>query len=132
MGVDNNSHISVYSFNIKKGITLSFFVGFVSSFLGIGGGIIHVPALISLLDFPAHVATATSHFVLAIMAFVATIVHIMNGTLQHGWRTALYLGTGVVIGAQPGAHFSNKVKPTAIIKALAIALIVVGIRLVFF
>jgi len=122
----------VYAFNIKQGTVLSFFVGFLSSFLGIGVGIIHVPALISLLDFPAHIATATSHFVLAIMAFVATIVHIMNGTLQHGWRTALYLGTGVVIGAQPGAHFSNKVKPTAIIKALAIALIVVGIRLVFF
>jgi uncharacterized protein len=122
----------VYSFNIKQGIILSFFVGFLSSFLGIGGGIIHVPALISLLDFPAHIATATSHFVLAIMALSGTIVHLMNGTLQHGWRTALYIGAGVVVGAQVGAHFSNRVKPKAIIKALAVALIVVGIRLVFF
>ncbi|WP_218148511.1 hypothetical protein [Parafilimonas terrae] len=32
----------------------------------------HVPALISLLDFPAHVATATSHFVLPIMALAGT------------------------------------------------------------
>jgi uncharacterized membrane protein YfcA len=66
------------------------------------------------------------------MALSGTIVHLMNGTLQHGWRTALYLGAGVVVGAQVGAHFSNRVKPEAIIKALAIALIVVGIRLVFF
>jgi uncharacterized membrane protein YfcA len=122
----------VYAFNIRQGIILSFFVGFVSSFLGIGGGIIHVPALISLLEFPAHIATATSHFVLAIMALSGTTVHLINGTLHQGWKAALYLGAGVVIGAQVGAHFSNRVHPKAIIKALAIALIVVGIRLVFF
>ena len=129
---DKSGNNYVYSFNIKKGIVLSFFVGFVSSFLGIGGGIIHVPALISLLDFPAHIATATSHFVLAIMALSGTIVHLINGTLQQGWRIAMYLGIGVIAGAQLGAYFSNKVKPKAIIKALAVALFIVGIRLVFF
>ncbi|MEP6683965.1 MAG: sulfite exporter TauE/SafE family protein [Parafilimonas sp.] len=121
-----------YSFNIKTGIILSFFVGFVSSFLGIGGGIMHVPALISLLDFPAHVATATSHFVLAIMALAGTITHLVNGTLQQGFKIALYVGIGVIAGAQVGAYFSNKVKPKGIVKALAVALIVVGVRLVFF
>lgn len=120
-----------YSFNIRTGIILSFFVGFLSSFLGIGGGIIHVPALISLLDFPAHVATATSHFVLAIMALSGTIVHLINGTLQHGIKTALYLGIGVITGAQLGAYFSNKVKPKGIVKALAVALLIVGVRLFF-
>ncbi|HEY2727989.1 MAG TPA: sulfite exporter TauE/SafE family protein [Parafilimonas sp.] len=122
----------VYSFNIKTGIILSFFVGFVSSFLGIGGGIMHVPALISLLDFPAHIATATSHFVLAIMALAGTIVHLANGTLQKGFKIALYVGIGVIAGAQVGAYFSNKVKPKGIIKALAVALVAVGMRLIFF
>jgi len=91
-----------------------------------------VPALISLLDFPAHIATATSHFVLAIMALAGTITHLVNGTLQQGLKTALYVGIGVIAGAQVGAYFSNKVKPKGIVKALAIALIVVGIRMVFF
>jgi uncharacterized membrane protein YfcA len=36
-------------------------VGVLSSLLGIGGGIIHVPAMVYLLGFPTHVATATSH-----------------------------------------------------------------------
>jgi hypothetical protein len=36
--------------------------------LGIEGGIIHVPALGYLLSFPVHIATATSHFILANMA----------------------------------------------------------------
>ena len=53
-----------YSFNRELGITISFLVGFIASFLGVGGGIIHVPAMVGLLNFPAHVATATSVFVL--------------------------------------------------------------------
>ena len=32
------------------GISISFFVGFISSIFGIGGGLIHVPALIYLMD----------------------------------------------------------------------------------
>ncbi|MGN6212096.1 sulfite exporter TauE/SafE family protein [Parafilimonas sp.] len=120
-----------YYFNIRTGIILSFFVGFLSSFLGIGGGIIHVPALISLLNFPAHVATATSHFVLAIMALSGTIVHLVNGTMQEGLRTALFIGIGVITGAQIGAYFSNKVKAKGIVKALAVALVIVGLRLLF-
>ena len=128
---DKLGHHYSYSFNIRTGIILSFFVGFLSSFLGIGGGIIHVPALISLLDFPAHVATATSHLVLAIMALAGTIVHLINGTLQQGIKTAFYIGMGVIAGAQAGAYFSNKVKPKGIVKALAVALIIVGLRLLF-
>ena len=118
-----------YSFNIKTGIILSFFVGFLSSLLGIGGGIIHVPALTSLLNFPTHIATATSHFVLAFMALTGTIVHLLKGTLQEGLRTAISIGIGVIAGAQLGASFSHRVKPKGIVRALAAALLVVGIRL---
>ena len=128
---DKLGHHYTYSFNIRTGIILSFFVGFLSSFLGIGGGIIHVPALISLLDFPAHIATATSHFVLMIMALAGTIVHIVNGTLLQGLKTALYIGIGVIAGAQVGAYFSNKIKPKGIVKVLAVALVIVGLRLLF-
>lgn len=118
-----------YSFNLKTGITLSFFVGFLSSMLGIGGGIIHVPALTGLLNFPTHIATATSHFVLALMALTGTIVHLATGTLEAGLRTAITIGIGVIIGAQVGALLSHKVKPKGIIRALAAALLLVGLRL---
>ena len=77
-----------YNFNPLVGIGISLAVGYLSSFLGIGGGIIHVPALVYLLDFPVHIATATSHFVLAIMALTGTLVHIYDrlpatGSGQH-------------------------------------------------
>jgi uncharacterized protein len=119
-----------YAFNPTIGIVLSVFVGFVSSLLGVGGGFIHVPALIQLLDFPVHIATATSHFVLAIMALTGTLVHVAHGAFVHGVRRTLLLGVGVVVGAQFGALLSNRVGGKLIIRGLAGALAFVGARLV--
>ncbi|UYQ91841.1 sulfite exporter TauE/SafE family protein [Chitinophaga horti] len=119
----------VFSFNIWNGILISFGVGFLSSMLGIGGGIIHVPALVSLLNFPIHIATATSHAILAVMALTSTIVHMVQGSFWEGWQTAVCLGIGVIAGAQLGAGLSHRIKPKGIIIALACALLIVGVRL---
>jgi len=119
-----------YAYNPIIGIVLSVFVGFASSLLGIGGGFIHVPALSRLLNFPVHVATATSHFVLAVMALTGTLVHIASGAFVHGVRRTALLAVGVVIGAQFGAALSNRVGGKIIIRGLAVALAFVGLRLI--
>jgi len=118
-----------YSFNLRLGILISFFVGFISSLLGIGGGIIHVPALTYLLHFPLHIATATSHFILAVMALAGTLVHIAQGTLRNSWQTMLLIGADVIVGAQLGARLSLKISARWITIAMAIALFFVGIGL---
>jgi uncharacterized membrane protein YfcA len=120
-----------YDFNWVLGMAISLIVGYVSSFLGIGGGIIHVPALSYFLNFPVHIATATSHFILAIMALTGTIVHILMGTFAHGVHRTIALAIGVILGAQIGARLSDKVHGRLIIQALAIALGIVGIRILF-
>jgi hypothetical protein len=97
--------------------------------LGIGGGIIHVPILVCLLSFPAHIATATSHFTLAVMALTGTIVHIATGIFSHGVRRTIFLAVGVLIGAQLGASLSSRIHSGWIIRSLAIALGLVGIRI---
>ena len=104
-------------------------VGYLSSFLGIGGGIIHVPALSYLLNFPVHIATATSHFILAIMALTATVVHIVTGAFHHGAHRTVALAIGVVLGAQIGARLSERIQGGWIIKGLAGALGLVGLRI---
>jgi uncharacterized membrane protein YfcA len=118
-----------YSFNPLLGVGISVFVGYLSSFLGIGGGIIHVPALAYFLHFPVHVATATSHFILAIMAFSATLVHILSGTFSHGVHRSISLSIGVLLGAQLGAHLSDRVKGIWMIRSLAVALGLVALRI---
>ena len=119
-----------FAYNLPLGVGVSGITGYISSLFGIGGGIIHVPLLSRALHFPVHVATATSHFVLAIMALTATIVNIAGGEFQHGfWRTVC-LSVGVLLGAQVGARLSNKIKGPWIIRALALALAIVGVRLI--
>jgi uncharacterized membrane protein YfcA len=126
---DRNGEHYHYAYNATVGVTLSVFVGYLSSVLGVGGGFIHVPALSGLLNFPVHVATATSHFVLAVMALTGTLVHVMTGVFAHGVRRTAILAIGVVLGAQAGARLSNRVGGTWILRGLAFAMVFVGIRL---
>ena len=119
-----------YSYNPAVGILLSLFVGYISSVLGVGGGFIHVPALSRLLNFPIHIATATSHFVLAIMALTGTIVHAAHGLFARGVARIATIAVGVVIGAQAGARLSTRVGGRWIIRGLAVAMLFVGLRLI--
>jgi uncharacterized membrane protein YfcA len=121
----------VYDVPVLRGVALSLVVGFVSSFLGIGGGVIHVPVLVQLLGFPLHVATATSHFVLAIMSGSATLTHLAQGSYHvgHGLRRALALSAGVVVGAQVGAWISHRTSARLIQRILSFALLAIALRL---
>lgn len=129
--VDATGRAYTYAIDPWLGVATSLAVGYLSSLLGIGGGIIHVPLLSQLLGFPVHVATATSHFVLAVMAFAGTAVHVATGTFRAGLRRTIALAIGVVIGAQLGARVSSRVRATWILRALGLALGLVGVRLLF-
>lgn len=119
-----------YHFSMPLGIGLSVIVGFFSSLFGIGGGIIHVPVLNRTLNFPVHIATATSQAILGFMALTGTVVHFLQGNLTGQFLTIAYLGLGAIFGAQIGARLSNFFKGSLIMRALAIALGVVGVRIV--
>lgn len=121
-----------YSYNLPQGIAYSAVVGFISSLLGIGGGVIHVPVMITLLRFPVHVAVATSHFVLAFMSGAGTAVHLGDGQLAGANIVrALLLSVGVVPGAQLGARIAQKLHGHAITRLLVLALVALGIRLLY-
>jgi len=121
----------VYSYKAWQGMTLSVGVGFISSLFGIGGGVIHVPAMIILLHIPVMYAVATSHFVLAFMSGGATIVHIIDGSLSGAEAVkAIALAVGAVPGAQIGAHLSHRIKGRAVLLMLGFAIVVLGARLI--
>jgi uncharacterized membrane protein YfcA len=115
---------------LLAGVCLSTVFGFLSSFLGIGGGFLYVPALVYLLRFPIHIATATSLFVLTITAFTGSATHVAAGLFHHGIRRALGLSIGAILGAQIAARLSRHIRGDWIIRSLAVALGLVGLRLV--
>ncbi len=129
--IDKHGNVYDYSYNLKWGIIISALVGFFSPLLGIGGGIIHVPAMVEWLHFPVHIATATSHFILAIMSLVSVVVHFFDGSYSDPKTLQLigWMALGVIPGAFLGAKLSHLVKGTFIIKALAISLAIVGGRI---
>jgi uncharacterized membrane protein YfcA len=128
--VDREGKTHAYAVPVRRGALYSLAVGFVSSFLGIGGGVIHVPLLVRALGFPTHIATATSHFVLAIMAGASTLTHVGLGSFGHGHgvRRAAALSIGVVAGAQLGAHISLRLRGAVIQWLLALALLALAAR----
>lgn len=118
-----------FTYPKKLGIFISVFVGFLSSILGIGGGVIHVPLMIYVLNFPPHVATATSHFILAVSSLAGSVSHIWLGHVV--WKPALAVGFGTVVGAQLGAFISKKTKPRIIVILLSVMMCILGLRLIF-
>lgn len=129
--VDREGETFTYSFNLRNGSILSAVVGYLSPILGIGGGIIHVPAMVEWLRFPVYIATATSHFVLAIMAMATVATHFYEGAYDDPAvvELVLSLALGVIPGAQLGAYLSGRLPAKAIIRALAVSLALVGIRI---
>jgi uncharacterized membrane protein YfcA len=117
-----------FRFNLWLALVISFFVGIASSFFGIGGGIIHVPALVFLLNFPVMIATATSHFILAMMSLIATSEHAWHGSLAPGLHLVAWLAPGVIVGAQIGGRLAHRIHGNLIIRILGAALALASIR----
>lgn len=78
--------------------------GFVAGLLGVGGGIVMVPAMAGPLRVPMKRAVASSLVAVAIFSVPALAAHIALGHVD--WRFALPLMAGVVPGAQLGAHMT--------------------------
>jgi uncharacterized membrane protein YfcA len=89
--------------------------------LGIGGGILYVPALVYLLRVPVHVATATSLFLLMITALPVAPTHFVMGPFQAGTGRAVALSIGAIPGAQACAMLSQKIHGEWIIRSLRVS-----------
>ncbi|MBI2369053.1 MAG: sulfite exporter TauE/SafE family protein [Deltaproteobacteria bacterium] len=128
--VDREGRAHRYSFALLPGLLLSLGVGFVASLMGISGGPIQVPLLVVVLGFPVPVATATSLFISSIITAVGTTTHLLVGDFVGAATRTLLLGIGMITGAQVGARLSERVRPRLVLRLLALALALLGARLI--
>jgi uncharacterized membrane protein YfcA len=75
--------------------------GLLSGLLGIGGGLVIVPALAGTLGFPLKRALGTSLVCVVVLVIPGTVVHAILGNID--WTAALLLALGAVPGARVGA-----------------------------
>ena len=103
-------------------------VGFISSFFGVGGGIIFVPVFIGVFRMPPHVVTATSTLAILLTSPVGLITHLAAHDVD--WLFALPLAAGGLIGGQIGPRIAKRLSSPQLVTALALLLFLTAISLV--
>jgi uncharacterized protein len=109
-------------------LALGFLAGTLTVFLGIGGGFILVPAMIYLLGMPARIVIGTSLVMILAVSAATTLVHALTTRAVDAVLAALLLAGGV-IGAQYGALLTLRIKPDLMRLALAVIILLVGLRM---
>jgi uncharacterized protein len=84
----------------------SFLAGDVSSLLGIGGGVIKVPALNAWCGVPLRAAAATSAFMIGVTATGGAVIYYGRGQLMPSLEAAAVLG--VQVGSWSGLRIGDK------------------------
>lgn len=105
--------------------------GFVSSMLGIGGGVIIVPALVFLLGMNQKMAQGTSLAVLSLpVAFIAAYNYHKAGFSD--WKIALMMVVTFVIGGYLGSKLVIGLDMAIVKKIFAVLMIVLAVKYLFF
>ena len=120
----------VYEYEFNEGLAIAFngLLGFVSTFLGTGGGFIRTPVLVAGFGFPVRVAVATSVFALAFYATAGAGVHAALGHVDW-YPTFAWAGAGFLVGSQVGARLGSRLPAVWLLRLLAALLIVMGASL---
>ncbi len=89
-------------------IIVSLFTGWLAGILGIGGGLIRMPALVYLIGCPTHLAVGTDLFEVAISGLYGTASYAYKGRVE--LLAAIIMLCGAAIGAQIGTVATKYVK----------------------
>lgn len=126
---DKNDNTFEYGYRPRVAMMISMFVGFLSGLFGVGGGSLLVPVMILLFLFPPHVATATSMFMVLLLAVVSSGAHITLGNVH--WLYTFALFPGAWFGAKIGAYMNIKLESNVLVFLLRIILMIIGGRMIY-
>ncbi|MEA2638758.1 MAG: uncharacterized protein QOF51_152 [Chloroflexota bacterium] len=128
---DSSGRVFTYAFSPMQAFIISLGVGFISALTGIGGGLVMVPAAITILHIPLLVATATSTFMLLFSSLTSTITHLILGDFDFAILVRIVLiSIGVLVGAQIGPRISGRIPQWAIVRLLTVGIAFIGVRLI--
>ncbi len=114
-------------------IIIGLAAGVLSGLVGIGGGIIMVPALVLALNYTQHQAQGTSLAVLTLPVVILASVNYYQKCREMGTpidlRVAGILAAGFIIGAYFGSMFAVKIDKEVLKKIFAFVLIYTAIKM---
>lgn len=104
-------------------------MGILSALLGIGGGILLVPILVTAFGFSQQLASGTSLAVMLPIALVGALRLTRPGLTD--WRLGARFGVGSILGALLGASLALAISGPTLRLIFAIVLLVVGARMAY-
>ncbi|MDR7073079.1 sulfite exporter TauE/SafE family protein [Fictibacillus barbaricus] len=100
-----NTKSDVYSFSWPKAIFIGFTGGFISTTLGVGGGFVMVPLLISIMNFHSRKAVGTSLVSVFLIVTAGFITYASSTQLEY--KLGILLILGALVGTQIGAKLTT-------------------------
>jgi len=108
-------------------IGASFFAGIISSFFGIGGGIIFVPLMVILMGLSMKNAAPTSQLILLFVSAAGMISHSILG--HSDFYLAGLLAAGAFAGGLVGARISLEIKENWLKIIVSIVMVAASVKL---
>jgi hypothetical protein len=108
-------------------IVVGLLAGVMSAALGVGGGIVYVPALVALFGFAQHEAQGTSLAVIVPTMIVAGVVH--GRARRVDWNLVLPLALASLVGGFFGARTALALDAVLLRRMFAVLLILASLRM---
>ncbi len=100
-------------------------IGFLTGFLGVGGGFVIVPVLVIALSWPMPVAVGTSLLVIALNSAVALAAR--TGQDDFAWDVIVPFTLTAIVGSLLGKKVADRVNATTLTRAFAALLVLVAV-----
>ena len=110
---------------------LGLLAGVISGGLGVGSGLVLIPALVLLFSVPQKPAQGIALTVMVPMALVGAIRYIANPDIKVDARLTSLVAVGAVAGAVVGSHLASVLPARVLKKAFAAFLLLVAARILW-
>lgn len=114
--------------NYVQAVFIGMVAGFASGYIGVGGGFIMVPMMMTLIRMPMKLTSGTSLVAVMILAVPGVITQIALGNVD--WAVGIFVALGSVPGAVLGSKAVPYIPERTLRFAFGFLLIVVGVLLI--
>lgn len=109
---------------VGKVVVCALAIGFLTGFLGVGGGFLVVPALVIALRMPMNSAVGTSLMIIAVNSVSSLVARV--GVAHFDWNVLVPFTLAAIIASVGGKRIADRLSGRALTRAFAVLLMLVG------
>lgn len=128
--ITTNTSVNVTAKKALAALFFGFLLGIAAGLIGVGGGEFRIPVLLYVLGFPVMSAVAVNLLIGLLTVAVSFITRLQTGLLnENAIAIAVAMSFGSIFGSYLGAELTGKFKEDLLKKALALFLIIIGLKI---